>query len=508
MADGSITKRCGCRHNGKRLGVKCPRLRRGNGWNPHHGMWAYQLELPPDATGARRQLRRAGFDSRAAAATERDRAQALLDLGGTDRLLRRHVADLLHRLRHGEPLPDRDTLARDLHTTPASGDAGTPTAGAGTPLTLGVYLTTWITDVTGLAPATMRSYRDHINKYWIPKLGDVPLHTLTAGHIQSVFAGIEARNAEILTARQSTLQSVRDSVKGVRTVGPASMHRILATLRKALNDARRLYRHRLVDHNPAESVILRSGAPPKPRLWTASAVNRWRHTGRRPSPVMVWTPQQVGEFLDYVDAHDLELSTLFDLAVHRGPRRGELAGLHDYDVDLTANELTIVDQRTSVGYKVIEKAVKSAAGDRVVPLAKDTVAGLREYLTRRAAWKLSAGDRWHHSDVFFVRRDGRPWHPELITTRFDRHVTNAGLPPIRFHDLRHTAATLMLAAGAGIKEIQDTLGHASYKLTADTYTSVLQELKHSTAEATTKLIPRRRHRVGDLEAEGGHRSAA
>lgn len=306
-----------------------------------------------------------------------------------------------------------------------------------------------------------------------------------------MFAAIEARNAEILTLRASPDQAVRGTVKGVRTVSPASMHRIRATLRKALNDARRIYHHQLADHNPAEAVDLRSGTPPKPRLWTASAVKRWRHTGRRPGPVMVWTPAQVGEFLDYVEAHDPELSALVDLAVHRGPRRGELAGLHDYDVDLATGEITITEQRTSVGYQIIEKEVKSAAGDRIVPLAAETITALRAYLARRAAWKLAAGPTWHHSDMFFVRRDGRPWHPELITARFDRLVTASGLPPVRFHDLRHTAATLMLAAGASIKEIQDTLGHASYKLTADTYTSVLQELKRTTAEATTKLIPRR-----------------
>ncbi|MEO3780500.1 tyrosine-type recombinase/integrase [Micromonospora sp. B11E3] len=486
MAEGSITKQCSCRQGGKRLGARCPKLRRGNGWNPHHGSWAYQLELPPDASGVRRQLRRAGFATREEAATERDHARGLLDLAGTDKVLRQHIGDLLHGLKPGEALPQRDLVARRIH-------AGVPaTDGA---LTLGAYLTTWIGNRTGLAPATVRSYRDHITKYWIPQLGHIPLHALTAGHIQTVFAAIEARNAEILTKRASPDQAVRDTVKGVRTVSPASMHRILATLRKALNDARRLYHHQLADHNPAESVDLRSGTPPKPRLWTAAAVNRWRHTGRRPSPVMVWTPAQVGQFLDYVDAHDPELSALFDLAVHRGPRRGELAGLHDYDVDLATGELTITEQRTSVGYQVIEKEVKSAAGDRVVPLAEETVDVLRAYLTRRAAWKLATGHKWHRSDIFFVRRDGRPWHPELITARFDRLVAASGLPPVRFHDLRHTAATLMLAAGASIKEIQDTLGHASYKLTADTYTSVLQELKRSTAEATTKLIPRRNRKA-------------
>ncbi|MFB6393586.1 tyrosine-type recombinase/integrase [Polymorphospora lycopeni] len=482
MADGSITKRCGCREGGKRLGARCPKLRRGNGWNPHHGSWRYQLELPVDAAGGRRQLRRTGFDTREDAVQERDHARTLLDLAGRDEVLRRRIADLLQACKPNQPLPDRDHVARRIR-------ADVP---ADNRLTLGDYLAEWIKGRTKLAPATRRSYQDHINKYWTPHLGQVALQELGAAHIESVFATIDARNAEILAAKASPVQEIRDAVKGIRTVGAASQQRILATLRKALNDARRLYHHKLVDHNPAESVELKSGRPPKPRLWTDAAVNRWRRTGQRPSPVMVWTPVQVGEFLDFAEAEDPELYALFDLAVHRGPRRGELCGLHDYDVDLEAAAITITTQRTSVGYQIIEKAVKSAAGDRVVDLSDESVTSLRQYLFRRAGWKVVAGHAWVDSDIFFVRkRDGQPWHPETVTGRFDRLVERSGLPPVRFHDLRHVAATLMLATGATIKEIQDTLGHSSYNLTADTYTSVLAELKKTTAAATTKLIPRR-----------------
>ncbi|WP_428963007.1 tyrosine-type recombinase/integrase [Micromonospora fluostatini] len=482
MADGSITKRCSCRADGKRVGATCPKLRRGNGWNPHHGRWRYQLELPLDAAHRRRQLRRTGFTTREEAVSERDRARALLDLAGRDEILRRHVADLLQACKPRQPLPDRDQVARRIH-------AGVPAA---TNLTLGEYLAEWLTNRTRIAPATRRSYQDHITKYWTPHLGQIALHELTAAHIQSVFATIDAHNARILAARTSPDRKIRDTVRGKRTVGDASQHRILATLRKALNDARRLYHHKLIDHNPAESVDLKSGAPPKPRMWTDIAVNRWRRTRTRPSPVMVWTPAQVGQFLDFAETEDPELYPLYDLAIHRGPRRGELCGLHDYDVDLETAGITITTQRTSVGYQIIEKAVKSAAGDRIIPLSDDTVTGLRRYLTHRAAWKLAAGDAWADTDVFFVRQhDGQPWHPDTVTARFDRLVARSGLPPVRLHDLRHVAATLMLAAGATIKEIQDTLGHSSYKLTADTYTSVLAEVKKTTAEATIKLIPRR-----------------
>ncbi|MFF0372601.1 tyrosine-type recombinase/integrase [Micromonospora sp. NPDC005087] len=118
----------------------------------------------------------------------------------------------------------------------------------------------------------------------------------------------------------------------------------------------------------------------------------------------------------------------------------------------------MTEQRTSVGYKPITKPVKSRAGERVVPLADDTVNVLRANPARRNAWKLVSGSDWPDTGNFFLRPDGQPWHPETITQRFDNLVAASDLPPVRLHDLRHIAATLMLAAGASIKEIQDTLG--------------------------------------------------
>ncbi len=248
-----------------------------------------------------------------------------------------------------------------------------------------------------------------------------------------MFTLIDTRNNEITAARASTDQVARDSVKGVRTVGPASQQRILATLRAALNDAIRKHR-RLIDHNPAEHVDLPSGASPKPRLWTDTAVNRWRKSGARPSAVMVWTPAQAGAFLDYAETHDIVLYALLVLATHRGLRRGELCGLRDYDVDLDAAAITITititEQRTSVGYKPITKPVKSRAGERVVPLAEDTVTVLRAYLARRNGWKLVSGSDWPDTGMFFVRPDGKPWHPETITQRFDNLVAASCLPPV------------------------------------------------------------------------------
>jgi hypothetical protein len=117
MAEGSIHKICTCRDpDVKKLGKRCPQLRRTGGtWNPHHGKWAYQLELPKRADGSRRSLRRHTFDSKDAAAADRGQAIALLALAGDDTALATEIADLLQQVKAGAPMPDRDTIAKRVN---------------------------------------------------------------------------------------------------------------------------------------------------------------------------------------------------------------------------------------------------------------------------------------------------------------------------------------------------------------------------------------------------------
>lgn len=211
---------------------------------------------------------------------------------------------------------------------------------------------------------------------------------------------------------------------------------------------------------------------------------------------MVWTPQQAGRFLDHAEDHDIVLYPLFVLVLHRGLRRGEAVGLPDTAVDLDNAVVTVSRQLTTLGFTPVVKDVKSGSGDRVVSLDTATLAALRAYQARRAGWKLAAGNTWPHTGFFFVRPDGRPWHPDTVTWRFERLVRDAGLPPIRLHDLRHCAATFLKAASADLKDIQELLGHCSITITSDTYTSVIAELdvERAKAEAAAALVPRRRRR--------------
>jgi integrase len=211
---------------------------------------------------------------------------------------------------------------------------------------------------------------------------------------------------------------------------------------------------------------------------------------------MAWMPQHAGAFLDYAETHDIVLYPLFVLIMHRGLRRGEAVGLRDLDVDLDAAELSITQQITPVRYTPITTTVKTGAGQRVIALDQLTTAVLRDHLARRDRWQTTCGPSWPDTGLFFLTPTGKPWHPGMVSHRFDQLVAGSGLPPVRLHDLRHCAATYLRAAGADLKTVQETLGHADLNITADTYTSVLVELERATAEAAAGLIPRNHHPTG------------
>jgi integrase len=480
-AEGSIVKRCGCRdpHTGRMLGARCPKLRRGGGsWNPSHGVWHYQLELPPAAEGRRRQLRRGGLEDRDEAIAERNHARYLLTLAGTDSQLRIEIADLLQdAVRAGQPLPTAEQVGQRI----ATGISVTTRA----PL-LSEYLPTWLTGRRRIDANTRRTYESHIRVHLIPHLGHIPIDKLTIGHIQIMFTAIEARNREILSAKSHPDPAIRATVKGIRPTGPATCQRIRATLRKALNDA---ITARWITFNPAAHIEMAEAGRAKPRIWTPERVAHWQTTGQVPGPVMVWTPDQTGRFLDYAAVHDPDLHPLLHLIAYRGLRRGEACGLLITDVHLTNAEINTTNQLTTLGHTPVHKKPKSEAGDRTVALDTRTTTVLRRQHHRHSERQLAAGPDWPDTGLFFTRPDGQPWHPNTVSARFKRLTRQAGLPPIRLHDLRHVAATIARAAGVDIKILQDSLGHSTSTLTRDTYESVLPELTHAAAEATAALIP-------------------
>jgi len=358
------------------------------------------------------------------------------------------------------------------------------------------WLGQWLAGRRKIRPNTYRSYESHVRLYLIPHLGHHRLDRLRVGHLDAMFDAIDEHNQSILDARSSHDPAVRTTVKGQRIVGAASKQRIRATLRAALNEA---IRRQLLTSNVASFVELPAGKRPKPLVWTAERVARWQAAGERPSPVMVWTPAQTGQFLDHAASDPLY--PLFHLAALRGLRRGELCGLRWSDVDLDSGQLTVRQQLAQIGWRVELTDVKTDSSHAPVALDTHTVQILRTHRANQHKQRLAAGPAWNDTDLVFTKPNGQQLHPAEVTDRFLELTAQAGLPPIRLHDLRHGAATLALAAGADLKVVQETLRHSSITITADTYTSVLPQVAFAAAEAAAALVPRTTTRVhGDTNA--------
>jgi integrase len=266
------------------------------------------------------------------------------------------------------------------------------------------------------------------------------------------------------------------------------IQRVTAVLRAALNDCKAL------KVNPAVGLEIRAPKR-KPLLWTPERVTRWRESGGtwRPGPVMVWTPQQTGEFLDAVENEIDRLFTLFALVAYTGLRRAEVVGLPWSEVDLDRGLITV--RETRPGDDAEPDDPKSQAGERTIALSAMLVSVLKAWRRQQIKERMAWGEAWTDSGLVFTYEDGRLLRAGHISEHFRLLVHKAGLPPIRLHDLRHGAATLSLAAGVDIKIVQEMLGHSTSSFTRDVYTSVVPEIATAAAEAVAAIVPRRASNV-------------
>jgi len=279
--------------------------------------------------------------------------------------------------------------------------------------------------------------------------------------------------ARLLEARTNTKQARR-------ALTPHRVRSVHATVRSALNAA---VKRRKIAHNPALYVELERVRPPRALVWTDERVTEWRRTGRRPSPVMVWTPVQTGAFLDAVA--DDRLYALWHLFALRGLRRSEAVWLSWVDVDLDAATATV-----RAGSQQDWDGPKSEASERAVALDPGTVAVLRRHRKAQQETRLLWGAAWTETGLVFIHEDGRALSPNGVSQRFDRLIARHDAPPIRLHDLRHVAATLALTAGADIKVVSEQLGHATTQITRDIYLSVMPQVAQAAADAAAALVPR------------------
>jgi integrase len=212
-----------------------------------------------------------------------------------------------------------------------------------------------------------------------------------------------------------------------------------------------------------------------------------RPAAQRPE-MRVWTAETAGDFL--AGTIDDRFFVAWLLFLTRGFRRGEVAGMRWSDFDIEGGRVSVLHTRIVVDGKVDSSTPKTARGRRSVPLDADLVRALRAHRKAQLVERASAGLAWTDTGYVFVWQDGRPPYPEYFSSAFERHTLRLGLPHIRLHDTRHTAATVALRAGVRTEIVSRWLGHHSSHFTADVYQHEVPSLMEEAGQRVTSLILR------------------
>ena len=430
---GSVRKRCQCRDAEGRRVRNCRKA---------HGSWFFVLDAGEDPlTHKRRQITRSGYRTR----DEADEA-----------------------------------MTKEL----AALDSGIWTDDQG--LTLGDWLDTWLGEFTervetkSRSPKTLAVYRSNVRNFWQPKLGHLRLRDLRRAHV--------AKALQELSQHQTSGRRPGNSGSYVELRSGSTVDSYRRTLRAALSVARS---RDLISTNPAEGRI-------------DVIPGRRAGTDEDDDDMGVWEPEETARFLEHI-AGD-RLAAFYELAAYAGLRRGELCGMRWTDlnedwagarvrqtiVDLSSGQARSGDLTCPVcGQEHIGrhfKRPKSRKGRRWVPLAEPARQALAAHRAAQDAERAEFGDDYRDHDLVFCYVDGEPLRPDLLSREFTRHAAACGLPPIRLHDMRHGACSLMLSGGVPIEIVQLILGHSSPVVTRKVYAHLMRKASAQQVEVAVKAL--------------------
>ena len=280
---------------------------------------------------------------------------------------------------------------------------------------------------------TYVQYRSVIRHHLVPAFGNIPVQKLTPEKIRAFYR-----------------QKIDEGSKP-RTVGL-----IHAALHRALEDA---VKQGLVARNVAKLV-----SPPRIDRYDAHTL----------------TVEQAEKLLDA--ARGSRLDALLILALTTGMRRGELLALRWDDIDFKQGLVSVHRTMTRVGgYGYVEGEPKTRSSRRRIVLPGVALEALRVHRIQQEQIRVNAGEKWQDKGLVFCDGYGGFFSPDMVLRRFDKLLDEAGLPHMRFHDLRHSAATILLVAGVHPKVVQERLGHSTIAMTLDVYSHVLPSMQQEAA---------------------------
>jgi integrase len=307
--------------------------------------------------------------------------------------------------------------------------------------TLAAYLDDWLRDVVTptLRPTTTEAYSYQVRKHISPVIGHIDLRKLSPQHIQHLF-----------THQQSL------------GLSPATIQQTRRTLRRALEQA---VEWDVITVNPAARVR-------GPKM-------EHRHRS-------ILRPEQATALLDQVRGHRLE--ALYSLSLSLGLRQGEALGLRWSDLELDAGMLHVRQQLQSIRGRISFGEPKTERSRRTLALPRLVIDALRAHRARQLEERLQLGSTWEDHGLVFCSEVGTPLTPRNLTRHFKRQLDLAGLPDVRWHDLRHTAASFLALQGVHPRVAMQVLGHSTSAMTTEVYTHVLEEQQRDAASRIDELL--------------------
>lgn len=204
--------------------------------------------------------------------------------------------------------------------------------------------------------------------------------------------------------------------------------------------------------------------------------------------VTTWSFEELEHFLKIAKKHHIFFYRMFVVAAYTGLRKGEILGLSKDDIDWGKKTIRITQSVSETKKGVQLGELKTPSAYRTVTLDDFVISILKEQVSKNNEMKLKQGSHYQDNQLVFCHEDGVIYRPTSINRVFKRFVERSGVPFIRFHDLRHTHATLLLELGVNPKVVSDRLGHASVKITLDTYSHVSLNLQSEVADIFSKRV--------------------
>lgn len=292
------------------------------------------------------------------------------------------------------------------------------------------YLESWLEEIHKpvIRFTTYLNYSKLVKNYLVPELGKVNMHKLTPQQVQAFYT-----------------RKIKEGLS------PKTVNNVHGLLHKALDNA---VRWNIIPRNVCDAVT-----PPRIPRKEKTVLNK----------------QQAHAFLEQIKAHRLE--ALLTLAIVTGMRRGELLALRWQDINTEDCSLQVnrtVSYTKDLGYTETEP--KTAKSRRTIMLPVFVVDVLKQHRIHQDEQRCEVGVSWIDKDLVFTNPQGSYANESNILRIFKRLLVKSGLPPMRFHDLRHSAATILLSMGVHPKVVQEILGHSLIAMTMDTYSHVMPSM--------------------------------